>query len=156
MKVAAFVLLVVALAVAIAVFIVVQPFAGAGPRWGGPRAEPGRLEQTVRALIALGPRHDQAGMARAVTYLAGELVALGLTPEAQDYRFANGDYRNLMVKLGPETPHQIVIGAHYDVRGPFPGADDNSSGTAGLLELARLLKAHPPPLRTEPVLYPRA
>src|SRR5205823_4710163 len=135
MKVAAFVLLVVALAVLVALFVVVQPLAGKGPRWEGPRAEPGRLEQAVRALIALGPRHDQAGMARAVTWLAGELVALGLTPEAQDYRFANGDYRNLIVELGPDTPHRIVIGAHYDVRGPFPGADDNSSGTAGLLEL---------------------
>src|SRR5207237_2123391 len=155
MKVVAVVLLVVALAVLVGLFVVVQPLAGKGPPWQGPRAESGRLEKTVRALIALGPRHDQAGMARAVTYLAGELVGLGLSPEAQDYRFANGDYRNLIVKLGPETPRQIVIGAHYDVRGPFPGADDNSSGTAGLLELARLLKAHPPPLRTELVFYPR-
>ena len=155
MKVLAILLLAVVLVAVIAVFIVVQPLAGKGPPWEGPRAEPGRLEQTVRALIALGPRHDQAGMARAVTYLAGELVGLGLTPEAQDYKFANGDYRNLIVRLGPDTPQRIVIGAHYDVRGPFPGADDNASGTAGLLELARLLKAHPPQLRTELVFYPR-
>ena len=38
------------------------------------------------------------------------------------------------------------IGAHYDAFGMFganPGADDNASGTAGLLELARLLAAAP-------------
>jgi Zn-dependent M28 family amino/carboxypeptidase len=61
----------------------------------------------------------------------------------------------VIVQLGPETPQRLVIGAHYDVRGPFPGADDNASGTAGLLELARLLKALPPPLRLELVFYPR-
>src|SRR5882672_9694090 len=116
MKVLALVLLLLVLVAVVAVFIVVQPLAGEGPRWEGPRAEPGRLEQTVRGLIALGPRHDQAGMAKAVTWLAGELVGLGLTPVAQDYRFANGDYRNLIVRLGPDTPHRIVIGAHYDVR----------------------------------------
>src|SRR5947207_261239 len=91
MKVFAFVLLIVALAVLVAVFVVVQPLAGKGPRWDGPRAEPGRLEQTVRALIALGPRHDQAGMARAVTYLAGELVGLemsGCFSEPQKFPFA--------------------------------------------------------------------
>lgn len=37
----------------------------------------------------------------------------------------------------------LVIGAHYDVfseRGEFPGANDNASGTAALLELARVLR----------------
>src|SRR5262249_49866896 len=40
----------------------------------------------------------------------------------------------------------VVIGAHYDVCGNRPGADDNASGVAGVLEIARLLKAKKPAL----------
>jgi Zn-dependent M28 family amino/carboxypeptidase len=46
-----------------------------------------------------------------------------------------------------------VVGAHYDTAGDQPGADDNASGVAGLLDLARLLAEHPPPLRVELVAY---
>jgi hypothetical protein len=149
------VLLLVVLAVAAIVYGLVQPWAGAGPRWDGARADPGRLHESVRALVALGTRNDQAGMARAAAWIRGQLSAIGLAPETQDYRFANGDYRNVIVRFGPPTAQRIVVGAHYDVRGPYAGADDNSSGTAGLLELARLLHGKPPAMRTELVFYPR-
>jgi Zn-dependent M28 family amino/carboxypeptidase len=49
-----------------------------------------------------------------------------------------------------------IVGAHYDVfamRAPLPGADDNSSGTAGLLELARLLGARRPSRPIELVAF---
>ncbi len=154
MKLVAF-LLVVALAVLLLISLVAQPFAGAGSRWTGPPAEAARLESTVRALVALGPRHDQAGMARAADFLAERLREMGLAPSLQEYRFDNGLYRNLLVEFGPPVGRRVVVGAHYDVRGPFPGADDNSSGTAGLLELARLFQAHPPLLRTALVFYAR-
>src|SRR5439155_381834 len=55
-------LLLVVLAGAALVYGMVQPWAGAGPRWDGPRADSGRLHETVRALVALGPRHEDAGM----------------------------------------------------------------------------------------------
>ena len=38
----------------------------------------------------------------------------------------------------------LVVGAHYDTVSTTPGADDNASGVAGLLELARLLAGSPP------------
>jgi Zn-dependent M28 family amino/carboxypeptidase len=53
-----------------------------------------------------------------------------------------GTFRNLVARFGPESGPRIVVGAHYDAFGApegNPGADDNASGTAGLLELARLL-----------------
>src|SRR3954465_1336726 len=99
MKVLAVALVLFALAVLAAIFVIVQPFAGRAPAWEGPRAEPKRLEQAVRSLVALGRRDDQAGMARAATWLAEQLVALGLTPEAQDYKFGKQTYRNLIVRL---------------------------------------------------------
>lgn len=51
-------------------------------------------------------------------------------------------YKNLYARIGPEDAPVIIIGAHYDVYGNLPGADDNASGVAGLLEIARILKQH--------------
>lgn len=62
-------------------------------------------------------------------------------------------YRNVLATLGPETPERIVIGAHDDTAGDQPGADDDASGVAALLELARLLAAAPPPMRVELAAY---
>src|SRR5437667_158057 len=111
-------LLLVVLAGAALVYGMVQPWAGAGPRWDGPRADSGRLHETVRALVALGPRHDHAGMARAADWIRARLSALGIASTTQDYRFANGDYRNVIARFGPPTPQRIVVGAHYAVDGP--------------------------------------
>lgn len=155
MKVLALLLAGVLLLIAAALYIIVQPLAGEGPRWEGPPADPGRLERAVRALVAPGRRDDETGMARAAEVIRARLRNLGLESTTQDYRFDKGTWRNVIVQLGPDTQKRLVIGAHYDVRGPFPGADDNASGVAGLLELARLFKARPPLLRTELVFYPR-
>ena len=144
--------LLVLLAFAGALYALVQPWAGATPAWDGPRADPSRLYDTVRALVALGPRNDEAGMARAAEYIQAQL---GSPSTIQDYRFANGTYRNVIARFGPQTPQRIVVGAHYDVRGPFAGADDNASGTAGLLELARLLRRRTLPMGVDLVFYPR-
>jgi len=46
-----------------------------------------------------------------------------------------------------------VVGAHYDVCGDLPGADDNASGVAGLLEIARLLATRPPRVPVELVAF---
>jgi hypothetical protein len=55
-------------------------------------------------------------------------------------------------KAGKGKPY-VVVGAHYDTAGPLPGADDNASGVAGLLELARALGAAPPEGRVDLVAY---
>ncbi|MGH9423802.1 MAG: M28 family peptidase, partial [Thermoanaerobaculia bacterium] len=58
-------------------------------------------------------------------------------------------WHNVVAEVGPDDRSQplLIIGAHYDAfgeMGSLPGADDNASGIAGLLELARLLgKSHP-------------
>jgi len=146
-------LVVVALLLAFAAFAIVQPFTGAGRAFAGPPADPQRLKKLVNELVSLGPRHDAQGQARAADWIRAQLLALGVVPLMQFYRFDGADYRNLIVGLGPQTPQRLVISAHYDARGPFPGADDDGSGTAGLLELARMLRDASLPLRTELVFY---
>ncbi|MBU0982964.1 MAG: M28 family peptidase, partial [candidate division Zixibacteria bacterium] len=49
-------------------------------------------------------------------------------------------YNVVGYKFGTRFPdHQIVVGGHYDAVSSSPGADDNGSGTAGTLEIARVL-----------------
>jgi hypothetical protein len=153
MRIALVAAAVVLLLLAAAAFHIAQPFTGAGPLWDGPPAEAGRLEWLVRELVALGPRHDAAGQARAAGWIRAQLLALGQVPLVQFYRAGNADFKNLVVSLGPQTRERLVIGAHYDARGPFAGADDNGSGTAALLELARMLRGATLPLYTELVFY---
>ncbi len=53
---------------------------------------------------------------------------------------SNSCYNVVATKLGTRFPeHQIVVGAHMDAVPGSPGADDNGSGTAGVIELARIL-----------------
>ncbi len=54
-------------------------------------------------------------------------------------------WNNIVVDIpGRELPGEVVlIGAHFDAVARTPGADDNGSGTAALMELARVLKDHP-------------
>ena len=49
------------------------------------------------------------------------------------------EFKNIRVTLGPQNGERFIIGAHYDVYGDQPGADDNATGVAGLLEIARML-----------------
>jgi hypothetical protein len=78
---------------------------------------------------------------RAAAYIERELVAIGLDVEAQAYGADGHVVRNLSVEIGPirsdpETA-TIVVGAHYDSFPGSPGANDNATGTAALIELAR-------------------
>jgi Zn-dependent M28 family amino/carboxypeptidase len=65
--------------------------------------------------------------------------------ESQVYGTYSTRVKNLIVeKRGRNTAKPlIIIGAHYDTVVDTPGADDNASGVAGLLELARLLQKYP-------------
>lgn len=58
----------------------------------------------------------------------------------QKFMVDNKAYKNIICSINTNKTERIIIGAHYDVCGDQNGADDNASGVAGLLELARLLK----------------
>lgn len=133
-----------------------QPFVVAGSFKAQLGADSSKLEKYVRTLSLEFPDRSFDNLARlegAAVYIESEFSALGLKVDSQRF-IANGrPYRNLVVQLGPETAEVIVIGAHYDVAGEQPGADDNASGIAGLLELARLLKEQPLKQRVELVAF---
>jgi Zn-dependent M28 family amino/carboxypeptidase len=111
-----------------------------------PQADPARLAAHVRALE--GERHpatSPAALNAAADYIIETLSAVGLAPVREPFEFAGRSYDNI-VAIRPGTrpgDPRVLIGAHYDsVRGT-PGADDNASGVAGLLETARLLREIP-------------
>jgi Zn-dependent M28 family amino/carboxypeptidase len=73
----------------------------------------------------------------------------------QQYEAKGNLYENIYVEMrGAKTPEKIlVIGAHYDTVMGTPGADDNASGIAGLLELARLLYEKRPDMTVQFVAF---
>jgi Zn-dependent M28 family amino/carboxypeptidase len=119
-------------------------------------ADPATLSRYVHTL-SKQYADRQAGhpprLERAAQYIESQLKALGIASESQSFSAEGDQYRNIVVKLGPATKVVTVIGAHYDVAGEQPGADDNASGVAGLLELARLLKDQKLQERVELVFY---
>jgi hypothetical protein len=85
----------------------------------------------------------------AETHIEQSLAAAGYRVARQEYVSEGSAVANVEVELrGASHPNEIVIvGAHYDSVGEAPGADDNASGTAALLALARRF-AHASPART--------
>jgi Zn-dependent M28 family amino/carboxypeptidase len=83
---------------------------------------------------------------KAAEYIYQQLKSFGYTPEYQEFSIRGGKTKNVLAVRTGGLDSVIVVGAHYDAMGPMrgsfcPGADDNGSGTAAVLELARMLKA---------------
>ena len=100
-----------------------------------------RLESHVRALCShpAGRNHiEKKGLALARDYIAAQLESSGYQVEFRVYQVAGEDYANIEVtRPGTVYPDDIIIvGAHYDAVIGAPGANDNGSGVAALLELA--------------------
>lgn len=84
--------------------------------------------------------HHQ-NLERAASYIKEEFRNYGYSPEEEIYYLEGKPYRNIIAtKNGKVLLEKVVIVcAHYDSAIGSPGADDNASAVAGLLELARLL-----------------
>ena len=101
-----------------------------------------RLRRSVEVLAGeIGERHvgRPAALHAAESYIAGALAELGFEVSRQTYVAQGVASSNLEVSLpGRDRPKEIVlVGAHYDTVPGSPGADDNASGVAALIELAR-------------------
>jgi Zn-dependent M28 family amino/carboxypeptidase len=104
-----------------------------------------RLRGHVRTLAAgIGERHVWRPQAlhAAADYIRGQFESLGYAVAPQAYEVYGVRCENLEVTIpGSSRPGEIVLtGAHYDTVEGSPGADDNASGVAGLIEIARLLR----------------
>lgn len=76
-----------------------------------------------------------------------ELQSAGMEVSEQVWRtqsHGRNEYRNIIGRWKPNAKKRFIIGAHYDVDGDQPGADDNASAVAGLLETARLISENNP------------
>lgn len=129
------------------------------------------LETHVRFLAqTLYPRSvDQPEkLAQAAHYIAQAFRSTGaaLTEQPVPVTGQTGKYFNIIAHFGPRNGVPIIVGAHYDADSKHknddgsyalethtPGADDNASGVAGLLELARLLAQNPPSRPVDLIAY---
>jgi len=100
------------------------------------------LRGHVEFLASLDPPRSSPNLGsleKARDYIEQKLAGMGLPPSRQEF-LADGDsFANILAVVNPQHRRILVVGAHYDVCGDTPGADDNASAVAGLLELARII-----------------
>lgn len=116
---------------------------------------PGKPEQVVEAIdserlmrhvrtLSAGPRHDvedHASALAAAHYAQRELAGCGLLVEQVDVDSLGVTLPAMWARIPAVHPTRraVVVVAHYDTVPGSPGADDNASGVAGVLEIARVL-----------------
>ncbi|MDB5323430.1 MAG: peptidase [Phycisphaerales bacterium] len=76
-------------------------------------------------------------LSRAADYIEKELKKVGLVVVRHPYAVANQTVYNLDAEIKGETDEVMLVGAHYDSVKGAPGANDNASGIAAVLALAR-------------------
>lgn len=107
-----------------------------------------RLKADVGTLEAVGTRlYREPGNAEAQAFLVGRLESLGYRPVLDEFQCDAGVCANVLTRK-PEHCAGWLLGAHFDSKAysangelvsPAPGADDNASGVAVVLEVARAL-----------------
>lgn len=107
----------------------------------------------VESLAAIDRYSYNPGIHEARDWLVAQLGAMpGLTVTTQEFSLSGTPAFNVQAVLTGQTrPDEwVLVGAHYDATAgsaspgqPAPGADDNASGTAGVLEMARIFTEHP-------------
>jgi Zn-dependent M28 family amino/carboxypeptidase len=118
-----------------------------------------RLAEHVEALAGgIGERHIHSRveeLEKAAQYVEARLESMGYEVTRQPFEVGRVTVRNLEVSIqGRTKPKEVVVvGAHYDSVPGTPGANDNASGVASLLELARLLRQSSPERTIRLVAY---
>ena len=101
-----------------------------------------------RHIAAIAAREHNVAhydeLEKVARYLEATLVSLGYAVGRQEFPADGKTVRNIDATIEPAAPASdpevIVVGAHYDSARGTPGANDNASGVAAVLELARLLR----------------
>ena len=93
---------------------------------------------------------------KAADFIEERLQSYKCRTDRQPFSYSGNTFFNITAEVKGSDPSQkeiLVIGAHYDTVAGTPGADDNASGVAGMLELARLAEIQPPPKTTRFVAF---
>jgi Zn-dependent M28 family amino/carboxypeptidase len=123
-----------------------------GPRHRGPLppldADGRRIAENLKAhVLAVASEEHNVGhpkaLERSARYIESTLAALGYAVSRQGFETNGVKVRNLEVAIRGDSANAgvVVVGAHYDSVAGAVGANDNGSGVAALLELARLLRS---------------
>lgn len=131
----------------------------------GPDAAPNlfsayRAKAVLDSLVGNGVPHPigSPAAARVRENIVKRLAALGYNPELQsgfvcDDHGACGNAVNIIATLGGKTEDAVLLAAHYDSVPAGPGASDDGTGVAAMLEIARVLAARPQPLHPVVLLF---
>ena len=117
------------------------------------RAAVNRVYEYEKTLFDFDSKYiTQPGNLKAIEYLDATYRSFGYTPEIQWFtpsplQASGGRTANVVATLkGTQNPDLIyVVSSHFDSVNVGPGADDDTSGTAALLEAARILAPTPLP-----------
>ena len=108
-----------------------------------------RLYTDVDFLTSIRPyRNFQnlESLEKVSKYISDEFGSCAFECEEQKWEAEGNEYKNIIASWQKAKKRRLIIGAHYDVAGDQPGADDNASAVAGLLETARLVSENHPEL----------
>jgi len=118
---------------------------------GGPDLEGAgaMLYEHVRHLsVRIGSRsfYEYGKLEETKAYIRSTLEEMGYRPEMQDYEYEGRLFSNIIVTIGGSgtSGETVIVGAHYDTVPGTPGADDNASAVAVLLEMCRSLRREAP------------
>jgi Zn-dependent M28 family amino/carboxypeptidase len=104
-----------------------------------------RLRRTLEAVV--GERNPFSGrrhLAQVESFIEAELQSYGINTENDWFPYRGKTFRNIIAQIGnPLAAPLVILGAHMDSVEGAPGADDNGSGVAVLLESARILAQAP-------------
>ncbi|MDR0498141.1 MAG: M28 family peptidase, partial [Holophagales bacterium] len=131
------------------------------PKWASP--DPG-LENRLKASVVDIVRnfsdrdyHHAEVLGSLAKHIEEMLKESGGRVETREFQWqrgrSQGKYTNVYASYGPEVGPRIVVGAHYDAVPGTPGADDNASAVAVLLELAKALGKNAPSIRVDLAAY---
>ncbi|MGH7848563.1 MAG: M28 family peptidase [Candidatus Binatia bacterium] len=105
------------------------------------KVDPQSLRQKLQVLVGeRSPYSGQRHLAAVERFIEKEFGSYGLSVESDLFFYRGKSFRNIIARMGSQrgTP-LIVLGAHFDSVEGTPGADDNASGVAVMLEAARVL-----------------
>ena len=106
-----------------------------------PTVDPAKLKIHLQRIVGeRSPFTNPARLSKVEQYIEGEFKSFGQAVEGDPFIYRGRSYRNIVARAGTERSGPLIIlGAHYDSVEGSPGADDNASGVAVLLEAARVL-----------------